>query len=512
MKKLIYLFTCIIGTAACTDGFDEMNIDPNNPVKASSQSILLAAQRTITHTLLDDNNVFTTLNWVQYHAKLGYSEQTYDIDWNTDAFFNNQTAVLNNLELLRKQAVSDEHANYEAVAIIMKTWVFSYFTDMYGDIPYSEALKAMDENILYPKFDTQESIYNDLVAKLKEADAKIELEPGVADIDGASDIFCQGDMLKWKKFANSLRARLLLRMSESAADVAKAGLEEIFQNPDTYPVLEDNLDNVGVKFIGETSGVNTSIFVQQTNNGQVRAVSTTLVDLLCANNDPRRTIMLNATKKSVDSVTAGVWTEYEYQGVPPAVLSPFNSFQINDVSTVGDAISLDYSRPIDVLTYGEVLFIKAEAASKGYNVGSNVADIYVEGVKASMEKWGVTDQGTVDQYLALPFVAFDSSRAQEQIITQRYIEQFHQALNTFAMIRRSGFSGLKWVSIGFSIENGYPDRIPYSHNMRGGNPNFETIAPQLTKNLWGNMWFAKDITVTTAAAYEEPVVYKFIYN
>ncbi len=509
MKRILYFLIIVVGLSACTDGFDELNKDPNRPITASMPSIMLSAQRTITHTLLDDNNIWVAMTWVQYHGRLGYTEQVFDYDWNIDAIYNNETYVLNNLEKLRKQAIEKKHLNYEAIAMIMEAWIFANWTDMNGDIPYSEALRGEEERLLYPKYDSQESIYKNLVLKLKEAAGKIDLNPGVADVDGESDIYGQGDMLKWKKFANSLRARLYLRMSEVDNATAKAGLEEIFGDEDTYPVMEGNEDNVGVKFYSDASP-NRVTFVQQTReNNNIRTVGSTVVDLLCENNDPRRTIFLNPTENSVDSVAEGIWTEYEYTGAPAAVPNPMASFDRKKVSTVGDAIALDWYRPIDVMTYSEVMFIKAEAASKGYSVGESAEAAYEAGIEASMKKWGVIDEGAISNYMAGAFATFDVSKAKEQILTQRYLDQFHQALNTFAMLRRGGFPHLDFVSIGFSIENGYPDRLPYSHNQRGGNPNFSSVEPQLTNNLWGNVWWASETEVVTSPAYVAPVKYKF---
>ena len=509
MKKIIHIAIFFLVFSACTDQFEELNIDPNRPVHASSPSILLNAQRLMTRTFLDNNDPFVLLRWVQYHAVLGYDNQPFNFDWNTDNIFNNLTSALNNMELLRLQAIEDNHVNYEAAAMIMKVWIFANATDLYGDIPYSEALQGAA--IVYPKFDTQESIYIDLVKKLKEAESKIVLERQVADMDGGSDIFCQGDMLKWKKFSNSLRARLYLRMSEANGEVAKAGLEEIFGDPATYPVIDDNDYNVGVQFIEEADNENTAVFVQQANNGTLRSASSTIVDLLCANNDPRRTILLNATDRSIDSVDAGMWSEYVYRGAPPVIADQFTTFEFLDISTVGDDISFDYQRPIDVLTYAEVLFIQAEAASKGYDVGGTAEDFYNQGIEASMLKWGVSDRTLIDQYLAEPFVVFQPAMALEQILTQRYIDQFQQGINTFAMVRRGGYPRLKWINVGFAIDYGFPDRVGYAFNFNT-NPNLNSVLPQVTQNLWGNLWFAEETSVNTAAAYEAPAEYMFNDN
>jgi len=509
MKKILYICIVLVGFSACTDKFDELNIDPNRPVQATSQSILLSTQRSITHTLLDDNNPFEVLRWTQYHGRQGYAAQPFPFDWNTDAFYNNITYQLNNLELLRKQAIADGHVNFEAVAMIMKAWIFSNATDMYGDIPYSEALQGA--NNYYPKFDSQESIYKDLVLKLKEAEAKIVTIAQVADIDGGSDIFCQGDMMKWRKFANALRARLYMRMSEVAGTIAKDGLEEIFGNPSVYPILDSNDDNVGVAFIEDTNGANTATFVQQSDAGNIRPVGTAIVDLLCANDDPRRKVMLNATKNSREAVANGTSTFYQYTGGPAAIEDENVSFEIDELSTVGDAIALDYFRPMDVITYAEVKFIQAEAAAKGYSVGGTAEMLYNQGIEASMTKWGVSDASAITAYIAKPAIAFNATTAKEQIITQRYIEQFHQGLNTFAMIRRAGFPRLDWISLGFANDYGYPDRLPYATNIFG-NPNVQDVLSQVTQAIWGEVWFGSQTNVQTAASYQAPTVYNFTDN
>lgn len=508
MKNVLYILIGLLGLLpSCTKNFEGLNIDPNNPTKVSSQSILLQVQRSMARVLLDDNNVFVILNWVQYNASVGYQEQPFEFNWNTDATFNASAGALRDLEMLRKQAIADNHINYEAIAMIMKAWVFSNLTDIYGDIPYREALKGV-EGVLYPKYDPQQEIYDDLVQSLKDAASKIDVLQSDAKVDGESDIFCQGDMLKWKKFANSLRARLYLRMSESDSEQAKAGLEELFSDSISYPVIDDNSHNVGIAFIEETSGPNNNYWVQRSRSGSLSAVSTTMVDLLCMHGDPRRKVLLNPTKQSVDSVQAGAWDEYIYQGVPPVISSPFISFSILEVSTVGDAISLDYFRPIDIITYAEVMFIRAEAAAKGYNVGDAKAH-YEEGIAASMEKWGISDPDLIGGYVNGPFASYNAAKAREQILTQRYIDQFHQAFNTFAMIRRSGYPQLEWIGVGFAMEHGFPDRLPYAFNMRL-EPGFADVASQTTLNLWGNVWFAKETpTVHTAAMYSAPVKYQF---
>jgi len=520
MKKYIlhFLMSLVLIMTSCTGDFEEINTDPNNLVEATMPSILLKAQIEISHTFLDSNDVFMIGFWVQYYANGGYNDQPYDYTWNTNNIENGAFGYLKNLELLRRQAEKAGSSNYQAIAMIMMAWAYHNITDIYGDYPYSQAIQADLNQTFYPEFDSQESIYKDLVIKLKEACDMIDLsEPAISS---SVDLYCGGDMIKWKRFANALRARLYLRMSNADPATAKAGLEEVFSNAENYPILRNNRDNVNMTYIEESDqGSHTCIFVMQAvKQNNTRRVSSFMVDLLCANDDPRRTIFLRPTRHSEEAVEGEPDPEaeepeeepmYIYKGYPAVIANRTENYDSYDISEVGNAISRDYKRPLDIFTYAELLFIRAEAAAKGFSVGGTAKDFYEKAILASMEKWGVEDEALIDKYMKSDFVKFDASKAEQLIITQRYIDSFQQHFNAFAFVRRSGKLQMSWNKVGFAKEHGYPDRLPYSENIRKYNPNSAEHLAKVTTNLWGKTWINTNITVPVANNYSRPVEYKF---
>ncbi len=510
LRKILKGAAIAVLAVGCTGNFEEVNTNPNIITKPTMTSILMQAQQTIAKKFLDDNDVLALERWVQYHGTTGYSEQAYDYDWNTDQVENYVWDVLKNLKFLEEFAIEDGHSNFEAIAKIMNAWIYLNTVELYGDMPYFDALKAT-EGILYPKFDPQVAIMKEAI---KELTAAIELiDHTLPVIPATSELYCKGDMYLWEKFANSLKARTLLNLSNVDEAYAKAGLEELFLNPDKYPLLSSNSDNIGIEYLSPDGGSYnyTSTFVtQRVRDGYRRYASTFIVDLVCSNNDPRRVIFFNPTLNSIEAVEEDKTSdEYIYRGCPPVVMGKMESYDTKDLSDIGDPLAADFSRPIDIQTYAEICFIRAEAAAKGYNVGVSAQDAYEAGIKASMDKWGVEDQAKIETYLASEFVTFNSAKALEQIVTQRYIDAYHQSVQAFTLIRRSGELEIAWNRVGYAIDNGFPDRFPYSHNLRNGHPDFNEVTKDLVSNIWGNTEMNVGVDVSNKPNYVKPIEYKF---
>ena len=146
-------------------------------------------------------------------------------DFDDGAWNTTYTSLANNLSaIIRKTADNPDLVNKKAIARILKVWVFSQTTDIYGDIPYFESSKTPDEAITSPKYDPQQDIYKDFFKELKEAAA--ELDPAKESY-GSADLYYGGDVTKWKKFANSLRLRLALRVRYVDAQMAKDNMSDL---------------------------------------------------------------------------------------------------------------------------------------------------------------------------------------------------------------------------------------------------------------------------------------------
>ena len=132
------------------------------------------------------------------------------------------------------RAEETEQPNYTGVALVLKSWMFSLATDCYGDVPYSEASQGKT-GMLFPKYDTQEEIYNGILADLSEANTLLN---GAINVTG--DLIYGGDVKKWRKLANSLRLRYLMRISDRR-DVS-ADMKAILNDPAGNPIFESNAE------------------------------------------------------------------------------------------------------------------------------------------------------------------------------------------------------------------------------------------------------------------------------
>lgn len=215
MKKLkikfiavLRLFIIAIILASCTGDFDEINSNPNLPETVTPDLLLSGVERDMMGSLLGETwgigNVV-----IQHTAKNQFVNEDRYLWGELNSVWN---AVFDNMRDVRSMiALAEETGenNYKGVALILRAWMFSLASDCYGDIPFSEATQAKEEGVYYPHYDTQEEIYNGILADLAEANSLLN---GALNVKG--DIIFTGDVSKWRKLANSLRIRYLMRISD----------------------------------------------------------------------------------------------------------------------------------------------------------------------------------------------------------------------------------------------------------------------------------------------------------
>lgn len=146
-----------------------------------------------------------------------------------------------------KLAEKEENTNAQAIALTMKALYLSNMTDLFGDMPFKEAFKGIDENIMQPKFDDQKVIYDSLLMDLERANT---LYTKTSTIDAKRDLLYNGDVTKWRKFTNSLYLRLLMRVSNRRDMNSAERIKTVFENPSQYPIFESNDDNATLKYSG----------------------------------------------------------------------------------------------------------------------------------------------------------------------------------------------------------------------------------------------------------------------
>lgn len=489
MKKLffrlfIFLFAALV---SCNKNFEEINANPNNPEEINPELLMVNIIRSTVNELVSDGfyrgNVL-----MQYAAEIRepgidrYQVGSYSV-------WSNGYSTLRNVQNLYEIAEEKQFNNYKGIALIMRAFLFSRMTDCYGALPYSEALRGKlngtEPPIYTPKFDSQEQVYQGVIDELKQANQLLAAGGGPVK----NDILFNGDVLKWKKFANSLRLRLLLR--RSAKVDPSADMQEIINNPSEFPIMESGSDNAVLKYVEAPNlfpitGERLGFFLQ-------RRISKTLADKLNSLGDPRMQIYGQPTVESVDEGTP------KWAGVRNGELDANLGSDIdNTVSAVGVIFYNGQQVPVPaqglIMLLSEVKFILAESVVKGYITG-DAKTLYEEGIKASMDYYkgvsGVNIEAT-SEYLDQPGVAYSPANALEMIGTQRWIAMFFNDFQAWHEWKRTGFPVLT-PSLVNNNNNRIPVRFLYPTDLQVTNrESYEAaIAEQGEDDINTKLWLIK---------------------
>lgn len=443
----------LVGLTAC-DKFEVSNDNPDVALSLDNNPELLLTnvERNVIRRAVGDAWSEGNL-MAQYGARIVFT--SFDLfDWGDQAgTWETYYLAIRDAQVLEDIAVNRENTSYEGVSIILQSWMFQVLTDMWGDIPYSEAALAKSENPIYaPAYDSQEAIYDGLLADLKKAN---DLLSGANLPAIKGDILYNGDLEKWRKFANSLRLRVAMRLSEVQPDKAKSAIEEIVNAPATYPVFTSNDDNAALTFLSANPNAHpiTEESVYRVGSYNEYRIAETLVGLLESFEDPRLEFLADPTANSVnqgapriEGMQNGIvdGPAYEYKG-GDAFLSKFNIDYFYFESNANEG---------RLMTYSEVEFILAEAAQRGW-ISSDAQVHYEEAITANFEYWNLEMPA---DYLSRTGVNYDGEL--ETIINQKYIALFYTDYQGFIEFRRTGYPST--IQPGpDAFYNTYPSRFEY---------------------------------------------------
>lgn len=425
---------------ACGD-LTSINQDPNGPVDVPPPSILPS----VIQTLVGGVNGVNSLNirggglWVQYYSQIQYrDEDKYILRSGVSGGWGFYSNVLQDAQRMIQKGEAASIPNWSAVGRILKSYTFGVMTDAMGDIPYSQALKG--DTVLAPAYDTQQAIYNGLFADLAQANSEID-PAGVGFATG--DLMYDGDMALWRRFANSLRLRLAIHLSN--ADPTKAASEAAAAV--TAGVFTSNADNAQLMYLA-TSPNRNPIY----NDAQSRddyGMSKTYVDSLISWNDPRLPVFAQ-----INPAGTG------YEGLPNG-LNDGEGTPIVNISRIGAYWRETPNAPMHLLTYSEVLFLQAEARERGWLTTGPTADsLYADAIRASMEQYGITDTAVVNAYLAQPSVQYvPGTTGLTQIAYQKWVSMFMQGMEAWTEWRRTQVPAL--VPGPRAVLSSLPERLPY---------------------------------------------------
>ncbi|HTF20391.1 MAG TPA: SusD/RagB family nutrient-binding outer membrane lipoprotein, partial [Chryseolinea sp.] len=417
MKKIFVISSFLLALAACEKDFEEINTNPNDPSVVATADLMAGAQRSLVRSLFgmyDDWGIaYIPHVYMQYWAATLYTNvdryETITLDF-TDFYVEalndfNEVIELNSDEKMMLEAAKyGPNENQIAVARIMKAYTFHNLTDIWGAIPYSEALQGNSD--FTPKYDDQQFIYEALITELTEAAAQIDEDAG--SIEG--DIIYGGNMAAWKLFANSLRLRLGMRLSKVAPDKAQAIVAEAVH----AGVFTSQRDNAVYQYLA--SAPNNSGWNQQYTFGAPEyACSEILVNRLVELDDPR----LEAYAQPSEATGEYVGMIY---GVSNAEAGGIG---YSNVSLPGVRV-LSTEEPAILMGYSEVLFLQAEAAAKGW-INDEPKTLYEHAIAASFEYWDVSlDGDALNSYLQQDGVAYDADNYEKSIGEQAWLAFYTQ--------------------------------------------------------------------------------------
>lgn len=358
--------------------------------------------------------------WSQQIAKIQYIDESpkeSEIQSIWDVFYEDVVFKSKEMDDL---ATVEGNNNLRAISLVLKAYGFSRLTDLFGDIPF------IDESTSTPAYALQEDIYPQIFEMLNTA---ILLFNSSDLVDGSHDILYNGDTDKWLKFANSLKFRCLMRVSNVMS--VETELQELINTNNLFQSIDDEAKR---QFLGVFPDMNPIHIAIVENNRNEWKANNQLVDRQVPNNDPRTITMFSLND---EGVYRGTWTG---GNEPP-----------NSVSNIGENY-LDSSLPAYLLSFSELEFLKAEAAQKGY-ISGNASDYYNSGINASFTVNGVSDNG----YIASNEL-FDVT-ALQQIAIEKWIALYIQGLESWIELRRTGYPSVNGLHS--NPYYGLPNRLTY---------------------------------------------------
>jgi len=460
---------------SCDDYLD-VNTDTDNPsIDQVSPDLMLAGAQTTTGDMFVTRmnqlgNVFSGSwggNVVQFAGPFD-QEFRYNV---TNTFYNDiwdtmYIRTANFTYILDYTGNSKDYTRHHVAARVMRAFYFQYLVDIYGDLPYFGKHQLTDN--LQVSYDSSESIYADLVSELNIALNQIANMPAGAEAMGTEDVTFGGDMEMWRKFANTIKLRILLRQSGITTGNTQTYIADELSgltNADFLSAGENATMNPG--YVNETGKQNSFYATYGFEaNGNVRngnnsvVGSEYLIELLKGTNTGVPDGRLSQLFRTND---AGV-----YQGIKQGDLLG-NLPAGTTLSKLGAGLGVDQSsdanatRASYLMTSSESLFLQAEATERGYLTGATAESLFDLGVSQSFSLLGAT-QGTyltqINGIVGLDYTgSFDNKL--EGIITQKWL-----AL--------SGTNGIEsWIEM---TRTGYPS-TPLTETQTSGAKPIRLIYP-----------------------------------
>lgn len=442
--------------AGCSaDGITSVNANPNSPENAPSGTLFTNATRSAVGRWVNGVGGARYSFLSQHFAEVQYpeSDQYVRLRASTTSvtLFNQSYNVeLQDLALVVDRGKAANEPGLWGPAAVLRAWEFGILTDVFGDVPYSEAFRG-DEAILSPAYDPQEEIYADLFEQLAAASTAL----GTASNElGSADPIYDGDPDQWRKFANSLRARHALRLVNVDAATTSAELQAALA--DAGGLILTNADNAAMQWPGD--GVYDNPWAAAFKSRDDFRISNRLLTYLSLYQDPRLPVYAQPAEDPAGTVEGqtlqyctpdgacyvGLYNALDHKVAQPLVpaTSRIGETFFPGATAYGFFGGTGGSFPSFLMTAAEVEFIRAEAAERGLGglTAAEAKAFYENGIRRSMEMWGIAES-EIAAYLTRAGVAYNTGGTQvqrlEQIAIQKWLALYIDPIQAWTEFRRT---------------------------------------------------------------------------
>jgi len=486
IKNILLIGAVAVGLSSCKKSFLDVNTNPNLPLDVPPKTLLPGTQVAVAFANGNELGKISGL-LMQYNAGISGNSQAND-RWNIGSLDNQwsnelYTSAINNLGILIRKTEAQSPA-YSGIAKLQLAYTFSMITDLWGNIPYSQAGQGLDESgqLKFPqaRFDDQMDIYLGNDAKGIKSLFNLVRE-GLADLTRTSqlrplgdDLMYGGDLTKWTRFGNSLLLKFALQVSNKVPDTTKNVINTILAGRPFIDAADGSLD-ANMPF----TLANPNPYYMQDLGGSIREtqmLSNRFLALERSLNDSLRLLKFY-NKPAATFIGYDNGTNI---AAPTAANRSYYGTYVFGATRRGEA-------PVRLITAFRNFFILAEAALR-FGTTGDPNTYYQAGIRASMKSAGLTDAQIDAYFLANPTIITltgTTTQKLQQIITQKYVASVGNAVESYNDFRRTGYPVLTPpLQTDGDDPSVMPKRFPYTTNEGTANPNQPNPRPRTNEKVW----------------------------
>ncbi|EHQ24948.1 SusD/RagB family nutrient-binding outer membrane lipoprotein [Mucilaginibacter paludis] len=441
----------LIALASCTKNFADLNTNPNAVTTATPQYFFTKAEYDGVANML--NLLLGTMQYTtSYNDVSGFGSKyvASQVNTSSSSFSSAYPGALNELATVITAVQSDPaQVNLLAAARIWRVYCYSRLTDVYGDIPYSQATQGYTSGQYTPAYDAQKAIYANMLTELDQAASSLDASKTTFD---KADLMYGGNTVQWKKFAYSLMLRLGMRLTKVDITTAQTWVTKAIAGG----VITADADIAKVSYLASGQVINQNplaytlynsdyIAADGNKNQEGGKYQDVFINYLKQTKDPRLGVVSIVYSGGVPDTTFA-----KQQGMPATLSSKPANF--STLSEPNPKTVLLLNSPRLIFTASESYFLLAEAALRGWYTASTASALYTNGVSAALRQWSVISLGSSDGTLSSAQISTYVNRntlaagtfdqQMQQIYTQFWVSIFPDAQEAFASYRRTGYPSL----------------------------------------------------------------------